>query len=505
MDTLKAAYGDQEEEDGNLTHRNSNSDDNNNKNGRIDDGGDVAFTDQKPSATEVNTSAAVVDAVTTLAVNPSTAADAFEVQLMKDATAIVSSPSAELEAPTIKEEQLGSEDMSSDSTSDDEQSQNPQTDENRNAKSTDNDDGDDEEEEDRPMKKQKPLSLFTPEAAPFRHKSDFGSSSQSQLKTETPLTTNGKKSKKKSKNNNVWTKPTSRKGKKKTKNNNNSGPKPEDKVLITPVPRLPDKNDDSSDMKICLSKIHKAEKVELSEDRLSAGSCKGYRMVRATRGVTEGVWYFEIKLVFMGESGHTRLGWSTEKGDLQAPVGYDANSFGYRDIDGCKIHKALREKYGEEGYKEGDVIGFYINLPEGNLYMPKPPQLVLYKGQRYLCAPDAKEDPPKTVPGSEIIFFKNGVCQGVAFRDLYGGRYFPAASMYTLPNQPNCLVKFNFGPDFECLPKDFESYPMPRPMIEVPYLGNGEQLEQLLTLPRNVSHPVPHYFVVGKQNCDNNG
>ena len=85
-------------------------------------------------------------------------------------------------------------------------------------------------------------------------------------------------------------------------------------------------------------------------------------MVRATRGVCEGAWYFEIKVVTLGETGHTRLGWSTEKGDLQAPVGYDGNSFGYRDIDGSKVHKALREKYGEEGYKEGDVIGFYINF-----------------------------------------------------------------------------------------------------------------------------------------------
>ncbi|XLT14398.1 hypothetical protein HN51_060088 [Arachis hypogaea] len=97
-------------------------------------------------------------------------------------------------------------------------------------------------------------------------------------------------------------------------------------------------------MKICLSKVYKAEKVELSEDRMVAGSTKGYRMVRPTRGVVEGAWYFEIRVLHLGETGHTRLGWSTEKGDLQAPVGYDGNSFGYRDIDGSKVHKALREK-----------------------------------------------------------------------------------------------------------------------------------------------------------------
>ncbi|KAG8370987.1 hypothetical protein BUALT_Bualt13G0040300 [Buddleja alternifolia] len=291
-----------------------------------------------------------------------------------------------------------------------------------------------------------------------------------------------KKSKKKSKD--VWT-TTSRKGKKKTKHASNSNHNSknatngdvEDKVLITPIPRFPDKNDDGLDLNICLSKVNKAEKVEVSDDRLTAGSTKGYRMVRATRGVAEGAWYFEIKVVQLGETGHTRLGWSTDKGDLQAPVGYDGNSFGYRDIDGSKVHKALREKYGEEGYKEGDVIGFYINLPDGESYAPNPPRLVWYKGQRYVCAPDAKEDPPKVVPGSEISFFKNGICQGVAFKDLYGGRYYPAASMYTLPKQPNCVVKFNFGPDFEKFPDDFGEHPVPRPMIEVPYQGYEGRVE----------------------------
>ncbi|XLR68158.1 hypothetical protein S83_018830 [Arachis hypogaea] len=115
-------------------------------------------------------------------------------------------------------------------------------------------------------------------------------------------------------------------------------------MLITPMPIFSDKSDDMVEMKICLSKVYKAEKVELSEDRMVAGSTKGYRMVRPTRGVVEGVWYFEIRVLHLGETGHTRLGWSIEKGDLQAPVGYDGNSFRYRDIDGSKVHKALREK-----------------------------------------------------------------------------------------------------------------------------------------------------------------
>ncbi|XP_050370589.1 protein TRAUCO [Argentina anserina] len=348
------------------------------------------------------------------------------------------------------------------------------------------DDNDDGEEEDPHPKKQKHLSLLTPTAAP-----PFPDPAQ--LPQPAPesngailLPAQPKKSKKK--NNNVWVTKSTRKGKKKTKPNtattNNNIPG-EDKVLVTPVTRFPDKNDDSPEITICLSKVFKAEKVEVSEDRMSAGSTKGYRMVRATRGVVEGAWYFEIKVVSLGETGYTRLGWSNEKGDLQAPVGYDGNSFGYRDIDGSKVHKALREKYGEEGYKEGDVVGCYINLPNGGSYAPKPPHLVWYKGQRYATATESKDDAVKVVPGSEISFFKNGICQGVAYKDLYGGRYYPAASMYTLPHQPNCVVKFNFGPDFEFFPEDFNDCPVPKPMVEVPYHGFKNRAENGVSDEKN--------------------
>ncbi|OIW08807.1 hypothetical protein TanjilG_16388 [Lupinus angustifolius] len=338
-----------------------------------------------------------------------------------------------------------------------------------------------EHEENLP-KKQKNLSSLTVEAespSTLPPDSVINNNGSVNAAITLPLVTSNSNSKKsKKKNNNMWATKSKKGKKKKSKvNNNNNHPKTEDTVLITPVQRFPDKSDDIPEMKICLSKVFKAEKVELSEDRMSAGSTKGYRMVRATRGVVEGAWYFEIKVLKLGETGHTRLGWSTEKGDLQAPVGFDGNSFGYRDIDGSKIHKALREGYGEAGYKEGDVIGFYINLPDGDKHAPKEPHLVWYKGQRYVHAQDAKEDPAKLVPGSEISFFKNGVCQGVAFKDLYGGRYYPAASMYTLPNEPNCTVKFNFGPDFEFFPGDFNDRPIPKPMIEVSYHGFDNRVE----------------------------
>ena len=46
-----------------------------------------------------------------------------------------------------------------------------------------------------------------------------------------------------------------------------------------------------------------------------------------------------------------------------------------------------------------------------------------------------------------------------------GGRYRGRNS----PNKPNCVVKFNFGPDFEFFPQDFGDLPIPQPMGEVPY------------------------------------
>lgn len=66
--------------------------------------------------------------------------------------------------------------------------------------------------------------------------------------------------------------------------------------------------------------------------------------------------------------------------------------------------------------------------------------------------------------GSEIAFFRNGKFQGIAFKDLSAGRYFPAASMYTLPDEPKCVVKFHFGPDFTFPPKEIGERPIPQPI-----------------------------------------
>lgn len=44
--------------------------------------------------------------------------------------------------------------------------------------------------------------------------------------------------------------------------------------------------------------------------------------VRATHGACEGTWFYEVTVTHLGSTGHVRVGWSTRKGELQAPVSY---------------------------------------------------------------------------------------------------------------------------------------------------------------------------------------
>ncbi|CAN6223352.1 unnamed protein product [Urochloa humidicola] len=183
------------------------------------------------------------------------------------------------------------------------------------------------------------------------------------------------------------------------------------------------------------------------------------------RGVSSGTWYFEIRVT----NPVAAAGWLNERADLVAPVGHDAHGYAFRDVVGGKVNGGSVRRYAGEdggGYGPGDVLGIYIHLPDGEKYVAHPPLLVEFNGEKYLLV-----DPSREVPGSEICFFKNGICQGSAFQNIPGGWYYPAATIDRLPYQPNYEVKFNFGPHFEFFPNDFGDHPIPRPMNEAPYKG----------------------------------
>jgi Set1/Ash2 histone methyltransferase complex subunit ASH2 len=58
-------------------------------------------------------------------------------------------------------------------------------------------------------------------------------------------------------------------------------------------------------------------------------------MIRATHGFHHGLYYFECEMNECdNEVSYARVGWSTRFGELQAPVGYDLNSFGFCSGDG---------------------------------------------------------------------------------------------------------------------------------------------------------------------------
>ncbi|KAG8050691.1 hypothetical protein GUJ93_ZPchr0009g208 [Zizania palustris] len=212
------------------------------------------------------------------------------------------------------------------------------------------------------------------------------------------------KKSKKNNSNSVWTRPASCKGKKKGKhptkaiaggNSVDPGgiiPKPsigEDEFVLNPSTRHAASRSSAAmtpDWPVLLSRVFKSDRIEISDDRLTAGSTKGYRMVRATRGVAFGAWYFEVKVLHLGPNGHTRLGCADVPPTMLTSTHSLATMCLVSDtatwmVATCNVHKAcLRTKYSDQGYGEGDVVGFYIHLPYGELYEPKQPFLVHYKG-----------------------------------------------------------------------------------------------------------------------------
>jgi Set1/Ash2 histone methyltransferase complex subunit ASH2 len=249
---------------------------------------------------------------------------------------------------------------------------------------------------------------------------------------------------------------------------------PQDYVRIVPF-RKPQQDELSADT-VLLSKIDRAAQLQLSADRLTVTGTKGYRTVRATHGVYQGCYYCEVTVGHLGATGHCRLGWSNKQSDIQAPVGFDANGFSYRDLEGTKVYKALREPYGEP-YQQGDTIGLLLYMPPGGRPMERRMhQVVKYKGQLYHV--DEGQAPAAPLEGSCLGFTKNGVFQGVAYSGLMEGTYYPSASLYTLPEQTEgASVTFNFGPEFKYPPPEVPEFPAPRPCSDLPAWYQQAQLK----------------------------
>lgn len=115
-----------------------------------------------------------------------------------------------------------------------------------------------------------------------------------------------------------------------------------------------------------------AHQLRIQDNHLTVTGEKGYSMVRATHSVHRGAWYYEVTMIDQPEGSHTRIGWSQMLGTLQAPCGYDKFSYAWRSRKGTVFHQSRGKHYAEEGYQQGDVLGFFIHLGESNS-MPRLP------------------------------------------------------------------------------------------------------------------------------------
>jgi COMPASS component BRE2 len=137
---------------------------------------------------------------------------------------------------------------------------------------------------------------------------------------------------------------------------------------------------------------------------------KGFRMARANVAVREGRWYWECKITKGvrppkdGESKpeggqHVRMGWARREASLDAPVGFDAYSYGIRDVAGEKVHMSRPKEFfpAGEGIREGDVIGLEIQLPSEHLHRK------IMTGQYNPVVDQTDEEPPPTAEGRNIV------------------------------------------------------------------------------------------------------
>lgn len=143
---------------------------------------------------------------------------------------------------------------------------------------------------------------------------------------------------------------------------------------------------------------------------------------------------------------------------LNAPVGYDAYSYGYRDKTGEKVFCSRPQAYGEP-FETGDVIGLYISLPSpkynnqthmneqqgdtsttsitNTFKSPTRKRIpIAFKDTLWFEEKDYRQSKemetladryrkdddslyqPKTIQNSSITMYKNGVCLGVMYENL---------------------------------------------------------------------------------------
>ncbi|KAG7153344.1 Set1/Ash2 histone methyltransferase complex subunit ASH2-like [Homarus americanus] len=177
---------------------------------------------------------------------------------------------------------------------------------------------------------------------------------------------------------------------------------------------------------VLLALHDRAPQLRTADDRLAVTGDKGYCLIRATHGVSRGVWYWECTIDEQPEGSHTLF------------------------------HESRGKHYFEGGFGEGDVLGIMIDLPEKNPVSQFPPTykdkpLVKFRSHLYYEDKDDVPEALKNLKPLNGVDVRNGKCCGEAFQNIYGGTYYPGVSLYR-----NITLSVNFGPDFKHPPASYE-------------------------------------------------
>lgn len=263
-----------------------------------------------------------------------------------------------------------------------------------------------------------------------------------------------------------------------------------DAVISRNVNKVPEKWTAEAFKPVRLSSFDKSPSISFVGNPLEnvVKGYKGYRMIRATSGVSEGDWYFECEIL-PHVKGNVRLGWSMRRSDFETPVGFDPYGFGLRDLTGEFVHRARPKPYGEK-FGDGDVIGCRIVLPpltdeQKRQIAEAEERWLKYRFISNMQGPQPPDSDIDLSPHGKVEFFKNGKSMGIpAFftdpqpqldkqieegkdqslsenglkdnglrrnsRNAYlkkcmkGGVYYPSVALFE-----DAIVKANFGPDFK--------------------------------------------------------
>uniref|UniRef100_A0A8C1FQ60 Set1/Ash2 histone methyltransferase complex subunit ASH2 n=1 Tax=Cyprinus carpio carpio TaxID=630221 RepID=A0A8C1FQ60_CYPCA len=182
--------------------------------------------------------------------------------------------------------------------------------------------------------------------------------------------------------------------------------------------------------RVLLALHDRAPQLKISDDRLTVTGEKGYSMVRASHGVRKGSWYFEVTVDEMPQDTAARLGWSQPLGNLQAPLGYDKFSYSWRSKKGTRFHQSIGKHY-SDGYGQGDILGFYIELPDGT---------------------ETAKALPDTYKDKALIKFKSYL--------YFEEKDYVDKAEKSLKPTSSSRVSVNFGPHFKYPPKDIKYQPI---------------------------------------------